>query len=164
MSTRKIAHQLEVTTPGYREIVMTRAFDAPRDLVFDAFTKPDLIRRWLLGPDGWSMPVCEVDLRQGGSFSYRWRSDADGREFGISGVYREVLRPERVLHVERMEGAPGEAVVTTRFVQGDGATTVTMTIEHESGELRDMMIETGMADGVARSYERLEELLKEAAA
>ncbi|MGH9367901.1 MAG: SRPBCC domain-containing protein, partial [Thermoanaerobaculia bacterium] len=73
---------LKVTAPTEREIVMTRVFDAPRELVFDAHTKPELVKRWLLGPDGWSMPVCEIDLRVGGKYRYLWRCDRDGTEMG----------------------------------------------------------------------------------
>jgi uncharacterized protein YndB with AHSA1/START domain len=152
-------HALEVTTPSAREIVMTRVFAAPRDLVFDAFTKPEVIRRWLLGPDGWSMPVCDVDLRVGGTLRYEWRNDADGRQFGTGGVYREIARPARVVHAERMDGAPGEALVETAFTERDGATTVTMTILYESREIRDMALESGMAGGVGMSFDRLAGIL-----
>ncbi len=86
------ATALEITTPSDREIVMTRVFDAPRDLVFDAYTKPELLKRWLLGPRGWSMPVCEIDLRVGGAYRYVWRRDPDGNEMGMGGVYREIVR------------------------------------------------------------------------
>jgi uncharacterized protein YndB with AHSA1/START domain len=150
---------LEVTTPSDREIVMKRVFDAPRSSVFDAFTKPELIKRWLLGPDGWSMPVCEVDLNVGGTYHYVWRNDADASEFGFNGRYREIVRPERIVHVESMDGNPGEALITTTFVEGNGTTTVTMTMQHESREVRDMVLATGMDEGVARSYDRLDEVL-----
>lgn len=150
---------LEVTTPSDREIVMKRVFDAPRSVVFDAFTKPELIKRWLLGPDGWSMPVCEVDLNVGGTYHYVWHNDADASEFGFNGRYREIVRPERIVHVESMDGNPGEALITTTFVEQNGSTTVTITMKHESREVRDMVLATGMDEGVARSYERLDEVL-----
>ena len=159
MNTSAQKHQLEVTTPGDREIVMKRTFDAPRDLVFDAFTKPELVKQWLLGPDGWTMPVCEIDLRVGGKYAYRWRSDSKGQEFGTAGTFREVTRPQRIVQTERMDGQPSEALNTTEFVEYAGQTTVTMTIVHESREIRDMVVETGMADGVAISYDRLAEML-----
>src|SRR5262245_49332205 len=98
-SPTKSAGTLQVTTPTEREIVMTRVFNASRGLVFDALTKPELIRRWLLGPDGWSMPVCEVDLRVGGSLRYVWRNAA-GQEMGMRGVFREIVRPARLVHTE----------------------------------------------------------------
>ena len=154
-------HKLEVTTPSDREIVMTRVFNAPRALVFDAFTKPELIKRWLLGPDGWSMPVCDVDLRAGGRYTYRWRGNTGEGEFGVSGVYREVVRPERILHTERFDENPSEAQITTTFVEHNGSTTATMTIVYESREIRDMVLETGMDTGVATSYDRLAGLLDE---
>ncbi len=151
----------EVSTPTDREIVMTRVFNAPRATVFDAFTKPELIARWLLGPDGWSMPVCEVDLRPGGRYHYLWRNDAGDKEFGVSGVYREIVKPELVVHAERFDDPwyPGEALVTNVFVERDGRTNFTMTIAFESKEARDLAIETGMAHGVEASYDRLAGIL-----
>ena len=90
------AGNLKLTTRGDREIVMTRTFNAPRNLVFDAFTKPELVRQWLLGPPGWSMPVCEIDLRVGGTYRYVWRK-AGAPDMGMGGVYREVVAPERIV-------------------------------------------------------------------
>src|SRR5262249_22172650 len=94
---------LQLTAPGDREILMTRRFDAPRDLVFEAWTTPELVRRWLLGPPGWSMPVCEIDLRVGGSYRFVWRRDDDGREMAMGGVYRDVAAPERIVATERFD-------------------------------------------------------------
>jgi uncharacterized protein YndB with AHSA1/START domain len=150
---------LEVATPSDREIEMTRAFRAPRELLFDAFTKPELVRRWLLGPDGWEMPVCEIDLKVGGAFHYVWRNATDSREFGIGGVFREIDRPNRMVHVEKFDGAPSQAVTTTVFVESDGATTVTMILLYESRGERDGALESGMASGVATSYDRLEDVI-----
>jgi uncharacterized protein YndB with AHSA1/START domain len=154
-------HRLEITTTGDREIVMTRILDASPKPVFDAFTKPELISRWLLGPDGWSMPVCEVDLRVGGAFHYLWRNQTDGREFGMRGVYREIVPLERLAHVERFDdpSMPGEAQVTTTFLARDGSTKVTMAILYPSREVRDMALESGMDRGVAASYNRLADML-----
>jgi uncharacterized protein YndB with AHSA1/START domain len=153
---------VQLTTPNDREIVITRVFDAPRDLVFEAFTDPELIKRWLLGPDGWSMPVCEVDLRVGGMLRYLWRNDAEGHEFGMTGVYREIVRPERIVHVEKYDEAwyPGEALVTETFVEREGATTFTMTVTYESRAARDTALESGMERGIAASYDRLAEVLE----
>lgn len=150
---------LTVTAPGEREILMTREFNAPRDLVFDAFTKPQLVRRWLLGPDGWTMPVCEIDLRVGGSYRYVWRKDKT--EMGLGGTYREVLRPERIVHTEKFDQPwyEGQALVTTTFSEHAGKTTVSMSISYESRQTRDTVLKSGMEKGVARSYERLEEIL-----
>jgi uncharacterized protein YndB with AHSA1/START domain len=164
MKSTEMKKTFEVTTPSDREIVMTRTLTAPRSLVYDAFTKPDLIKRWLLGPDGWSMPVCEVELRRGGRLRYVWRSDADGREFGIAGEYREVIRSERLVHAEKMDDVPGEALVTTTFTERDGLTTVTMANLYNSVEIRDMALESGMDEGVAKSFDRLAGFLESTAA
>ena len=153
---KKDAETLKVTTPTNREITMTRTFDAPRNLVFDALTKPELVKRWLLGPEGWTMPVCEIDLKVGGAWRYVWRN-VDGREFGMDGVYREIAAPDRIVHIERFE--EGEAVVTTIFNEQAGKTTLTMTMLFASQKERDGALESGMADGVGVSYDRLEDIL-----
>ena len=157
----KNAETLQVTAPGEREIVMTRGFDAPRQLVFDAHTKPELIKRWLLGPPGWSMPVCEIDLRVGGKYRYLWRHDRNGNEMGMGGLYREIVAPERIVHTERFDEAwyPGEALNTLVLVETGGRTTLTQTVRYESREARDAVLKSGMESGVAASYERLADLL-----
>jgi uncharacterized protein YndB with AHSA1/START domain len=154
------AGALQVTTPTEREIVLTRAFDAPRHLVFNAFTRPELVRRWLLGPPGWSMPVCEIDLRVGGAYRWVWRN-ADGIEMGVSGVYREIVPPGRLVATERFDQAwyPGEALTTTELVERDGRTILTTTVLYESREARDIALRSEMEKGVAASYDRLAELL-----
>jgi uncharacterized protein YndB with AHSA1/START domain len=141
-------------------LAMTRVFNAPRRLVFDALTKPELVRRWLLGPDGWSMPVCEIDLRVGGGYRYLWRHD-DGREMGIHGVYREIVRPERLVHTEAFDDPwyPGEGLDTQVLTEARGKTTLTSTVRYESKEIRDAVLKSPMETGVARSYDRLEEIL-----
>src|ERR1700674_5663093 len=95
---------MKLTTVGDREVVVTRVFDAPRGLVFDAMTKPELVKKWLLGPPGWTMPVCEIDLRVGGTYRYVWRH-SNGDEMGMGGVYREVAVPERVVATEKFDQA-----------------------------------------------------------
>lgn len=152
---------LKLDIRGDREIVMTRDFNAPRHLVFDAFTKPELIRRWLLGPDGWSMPVCEVDLRIGGRYRYVWRKNDGSQEMGMGGVFRDVDKPKRVINTEKFDEAwyPGEAVDTTLFVENSGKTTVTQTVQYASKEARDGVLKSDMESGVARSYDRLDEML-----
>ncbi len=156
-----MANTLKVTTRGDREIVMTRTFDAPRRLVFDAFTKPELVKQWLLGPDGWSMPVCEIDLKVGGRYRYVWRNDNTGTEMGMGGVFREIVVPERIVATEKFDEAwyPGEAVDTTVFVEQGGKTTVTVTVLGATAEARDAMLKSGMESGVAVSYDRLEKLV-----
>ena len=150
-----------IRAQGDREIVVTRVFEAPRGLVFDAYTKPELVRRWLLGPDGWSMPVCEIDLRAGGKYRYVWRQDSDGKEMGMGGVYREVVRPERFVATEKFDEAwyPGEAVDTIVLTEQAGKTTLTQTILYDSRETRDAVLKSPMQKGMAMSYDRLERFL-----
>jgi uncharacterized protein YndB with AHSA1/START domain len=157
----KNAGTLQVSTPTEREIEMTRVFDAPRNLVFDAWTKPELLKRWLLGPPGWSMPVCEIDLKVGGSYRYVWRNDADGTDMGMGGVYREIVPAERIVATEKFDQSwyPGEAVGTMVFAEQSGRTTVTQTMLYESQEARDAVLKSGMEQGVEASYDRLEEML-----
>ena len=155
---------LKLTTRGDREIVITRAFDAPRKLVFEAFTKPELVKQWLLGPDGWSMPVCEIDLKVGGKYRYVWRRDKDGTEMGMGGVYREIIAPERIVATEKFDQSwyPGEAVGTFVLSEQAGKTTLTETILYESREARDSVLKSGMEKGIVASYDRLEKLLEKA--
>jgi len=152
---------LKLTTPSDREIAMTRVFDAPRQLVFDAHTKPDLVRQWLLGPPGWSMPVCEMDVRVGGTYRWLWRHDTNGTEMGMGGVYREIVAPERLVTTERFDEAwyPGEALNTLVLIEQGGRTTLTQTMRYESRDARDAVIKSNMEKGVAASYDRLADLL-----
>jgi len=155
------AKTLQVTARGDREIVMTRVFDALRRLVFDAHTKPELVKRWLLGPPGWSMPVCEIDLRVGGQYRYVWRRDSDGKEMSMGGVFREIVPPERLVATERFDDPwyPGEALDTLVLVEQGGKTTLTQTMLLTSREARDAVLKSGMEKGVEASYDRLEEML-----
>jgi uncharacterized protein YndB with AHSA1/START domain len=148
---------LNVTTPTDREIVMTRVFDAPRRLVWDAFTRPELLRRWF-GPRGWSLIVCEVDLRVGGGFRFVLRGP-DGRDMGMRGVYREIVPPERSVHMESYDDYPGESQVTAVLVEVGGKTTLTATVLYPSKEIRDAVAQSGMEHGAAESYDKLAELL-----
>jgi uncharacterized protein YndB with AHSA1/START domain len=152
--------KLELTTPSEREIAMTRVFDAPRRLVFDAWTRPELVKRWLGVRNGWTMPVCEIDLKIGGAYRYVWRGPG-GKEMGMGGVFREIVRPERLVVTERFDESwyPGEAVDTTVLVEQGGKTTVTTTVLYESKEARDAVLKTPMATGVAESYDKLAEYL-----
>lgn len=151
---------LEITTPSDREVAMTRVFDAPRRLVFDALTKPELIRRWLGGLPGWTMTVCEMDLRVGGEYRYVWEKDT-GTVMGMGGVIREIVPPERLVVTERFDESwyPGEAVSTTVLVERAGRTTLTQTVLYESKEARDGVLASGMETGVEHSYNLLAELL-----
>jgi len=154
---------LKLTTSGDRELVMTRVFDAPRNLVYDAFTKPELVRRWLLGPDGWSMPTCEIDLKVGGKYRYVWKRDSDGTEMGMGGVYREIVPNQKLVTTEKFDQAwyPGEAVGTLVLTEQGGKTTLTQTVLYQSKDARDGVLKSGMESGVSRSYDRLEEQLVE---
>jgi uncharacterized protein YndB with AHSA1/START domain len=152
--------KLQVTTPSEREIAMTRVFDAPASMVFDAWTKPELIKRWLGVFGGWTFRVCEVDLRVGGAYRYVWRGP-DGKDMGMGGVYREVVRPTRIVCTEIFDEHwyAGDAVDTTVFVEKDGKTTVTTTVLYASKEVRDGVLKSPMEGGVARSYDKLAEVL-----
>jgi|ERR1051326_3181762 uncharacterized protein YndB with AHSA1/START domain len=152
---------LQVAVQGDREIVMTRVFNAPRAMVFKAFTQPELVKRWLSGLPGWSMPVCEIDLRVGGKYRYVWRNDASGHQMGMGGVYREIVPPQRIVATEKFDDPwyPGEAVGTIALVEQGGQTTLTQTIQYESREARDAVLKSPMESGVALSYDRLAELL-----
>jgi uncharacterized protein YndB with AHSA1/START domain len=151
----------KVSTPTDCEIQITRDFNAPRRLVFDAFTKPELVRRWLLGPPGWTMPLCEIDLRVGGAYRYVWRSEKDGSQMAMGGVFREVIPPERVVATEKFDDAwyPGEALDTTVFEEMRDITRTTITVLYESKEARDTARRSGMEQGMAAGYDRLEALL-----
>ena len=148
---------LQVTTPTDREIVMTRVFDAPRALVFDAFSRPELLRRWF-GPRGWSPVVCEVDLRVGGGFRFVLRGPG-GKDLGMRGVYREIVPPERSVHAESFDDYPGESVVTATLIEQGGKTLFTATVLYPSREVRDLVIRSGMQHGAAEGYDKLAELL-----
>ena len=149
----------KITANGDREIVMTRVFDAPRRLVFEAFTKPELLKRWLLGPPGWEMVVCNVALKAGDRYRYEWRNTSTGFQFGNGGVCREFAPPERMVTTEVMDGQPGEALVTSTLVEHHGKTTLTTMIVYDSREIRDLALKSGMDRGVAASYDHLDTLL-----
>src|SRR5207302_10523762 len=157
----KSTGNLKLTTQGDREIVMTRALDAPRRLVFDAFTQTEVVKQWLIGPPGWSMPICEIDLRVGGAYRYVWRRDSDGSEMGMGGVYREIAAPERMVATEKFEQPwyPGEAVSTTVLVEQGGETTITPTVLYQSQEARDALLQRGPDRGSVASYDRPADLL-----
>ena len=156
----KYSESFDVIADGDREIVIMRNFDAPRRLVFDAYTTPELVKRWLLGPPGWTMPVCEIDLCVGGKYRYVWRNQ-DGTEMGMGGVYREIVRPERLVATESFDQSwyPGEALDTTVFVEENGKTTFTLTVLYESRAARDAVLKSPMEQGMAAGFDRLEELL-----
>ena len=146
------------TTPSDREVVITREVNAPRRLVWEAWTNPKHVPNWLLGPEGWTMPVCEIDLRVGGKWKFVWRK-ADGSEMAMSGVYTEVVPPERLANTERWGPEWPETTNTVRLVEKNGRTTVSITVLYPSKEARDAALQTGMKDGMDRTFERLDEYL-----
>jgi uncharacterized protein YndB with AHSA1/START domain len=150
-----------VTTPSEREIKMTRLFNAPRHLVWEAMSKPEHIKRWWgrLG-EGYSVPVCEVDLRPGGKWRFVNRHPKGEAEF--YGEYREIVPPERVVFTEIFAPFPDSgSLVTAVLTEENDKTRLTVTAEYPSLEVRDMVIGTGMAKGAAASYDRLEEVASE---
>lgn len=161
----KKAGKLMVTTPSAREIRVEREFDAPRELVFDAHTKPELVVRWLLGPGDWTMPVCDIDLRVGGEYRYVWRHPEKG-DMGMSGTFREIGPPSRLVATERFddEWYPGECVNTTEFIQQNGKTRMALTMLYESEAARDIALKSPMDEGMEAGYERLDGILAETAA
>ena len=148
---------LKVSVPSDREIAMTRVFNAPRQLVSDAFSKPELLKRWF-GPRGWTLGVCEIDLRPGGGFRFVL-SGPGGQELGMRGVYKEIS-PERSVHLESFDQFSGvDSQVTTTLTEEDGRTTLTVTVLYPSKEVRDAVLQSGMEHGAAESYDKLAEML-----
>ena len=156
----KNAPKLQITTPSDRELAMIRSFDAPRGLVWDAWTKPELLKQWLGVRGGWTFALCEVDLKVGGKYRYVWRGPS-GAEMGMGGVFREVAKPERLVATEKFDESwyEGDAVDTTTFVERGGKTTVTTTVRYASKAVRDAVLKSPMESGVAESYNKLDEVL-----
>ena len=151
---------LRLTKPSERELQVTRVFRAPRRLVFAAFTRPELLKRWFYGPPGGTLAVCDVARRAGDEFRYVWRA-RDGSEIGMRGVCVEFTAPERVAATEKFDVPwyPGGAVGTVEFAELRGKTTLTQTIRYDSREARDMVLKTPVEHGMAMGYDRLAELL-----
>jgi uncharacterized protein YndB with AHSA1/START domain len=161
MAVQSVANSetFKVTTPSDREIRLTRLFDAPRELVFEAMSRPEHIRQWWgnLG-DGYSVPVCEVDLRVGGAWRFV-NQTPKGQMAVFYGVYREIAPPARVVFTEIFEPFPDAvSVVTAVLTDENGKTRLTATCLYPSLEVRDMVLQTGMEKGAALSYDRLEEV------
>lgn len=158
MATANKVGTTTFTTPSDREIVGTRVVDAPRKVVWDAFTNPKHVSQWMLGPDGWTMPVCEIDLRPGGEWHFVWRR-SDGTEMGMRGTYREIKPPERLVNTEKWGPEWPETINTLVLTEKAGKTTITQTVLYPSKEARDAAMKTGMKDGWGRSLDRLVEFL-----
>jgi uncharacterized protein YndB with AHSA1/START domain len=156
----------DVTLPTDTTVRVRRSFRAPRALVWRAHAEPSLVQRWMLGPPGWTMPVCEMDLRVGGAFRWRWRSETDGRAFGFHGEFREVVPPETLVHTEVYDpgdvgGDMGEvALISLSLAEDAGVTTLTVVMDFFTKEARDAAVSTGMTGGMEMGYTRLDDLLR----
>jgi uncharacterized protein YndB with AHSA1/START domain len=146
------------TTPSDREVVVTRVVNAPRRLVFAAWTEPRHLQRWLTGPEGWTMPVCEIDLRPGGRWRYVYRK-ASGKEMTLTGSVLEVVPLERFVTTESWGPEWPDTVNTLVLTESEGRTTIALTITYVSKEARDAALDTGAMDGMNRAFELLDELL-----
>ncbi len=151
---------LILTTPTDKEIAITRVFNATRQLVFDCYTKPELLRRWMFGPNGWEFSVCDIDLRVGGKYRYVWTGPEDA-SMGIGGVFKTILPPEKIINTQLFDQdwTGGEAIVTLSLTEQDGQTTAVTSILHSSKEARDLALQSGMEHGMEMGFERLEALL-----
>jgi uncharacterized protein YndB with AHSA1/START domain len=155
----------QVSQPSDHEVKVSRSFKAPRELVYKAYTTPELVKRWLLGPPGWTMPICEMDVRVGGMYRWRWRSNEGGKEFGFYGEFKEVSAPSKLVHSEYFD--PGDvggdmgkgATITVTLTEDKGITTFTSVMDFGSKEARDAAVATGMTDGMEQSYQLLDKLL-----
>ena len=154
------AKRYQTSLSGEREFTLTRTFDAPRRLVFDAYTKPEMVKKWLFGPEEWPMVVCEIDLRVGGRLRYVWRHKERG-DMGLSGVFREVAAPERLVNTELFDEdwTGGETLLTTTFVENGSRTSVASTVRYSSQAARDAALKTPMVEGWSQGHDRLDDLL-----
>lgn len=160
----------EVTTPSDRDVRVTRTFNAPRQLVWDAHTKPELVPRWN-GYGGWDMPVCDMDVRAGGAYKWQWRNLEDDKRFGFFGTFSEVNAPLKLVHAQYYD--PGDmdfampvgdpCIVSLELSEQGGVTTLVCTMTFASKEARDEALSTGMTDGMEHSYARLDDLFATAA-
>ncbi|MCC6157463.1 MAG: SRPBCC family protein [Deltaproteobacteria bacterium] len=156
----------EVSLPSDREVKVVRPFKAPRALVYRAYTEAALLRRWCVAEPGWSMPVCEMDARVGGSYRWRWRNEADGSEFGFSGVFKELEPGAKIVHTQFYDAGDtgigmgdGDATVTVTMSESGDVTTVTTLIDFGNKQSCDDSMATGMTDGMEQSYQLLDEVL-----
>lgn len=155
-----------VSTPSDREVLVQRSFDAPVNLLWKAYTEPALMRRWLAGYPGWSMPICEMEVHIGGKYRWQWRNDENSQEFGFSGEFLEVVTHSKIVHTQTFEagnlgvsmGQEG-TIVTVTFSESNGVTNVTTNIRYASKADRDASLSTGMTDGMEANYNLLEKVL-----
>jgi uncharacterized protein YndB with AHSA1/START domain len=147
-----------LTTPSDREIIVTHVVNAPRRLVFEVYTNPEHVPQWMTGPAGWTMPICEIDLRPGGAWRFVWRHD-DGSEMVMHGRYKEIVPPERLISTESWGGDLPETLNMLLLSEQDGKTTITQQMLFPSKESRDAALKTGMLEGMSRTFEWLDEYL-----
>ena len=154
--------RLQLTTPSDREISMVREFDAPRELVFQAYTTPELLKRWLGVHNNWVLAVCDIDLRPGGKYRYVWEGP-NRMAMGMGGTFKEVKAPERIVATEKFDDSwyPGEAESTVTLVEKNGKTTLTLTVRYESMAARDAVLRSPMEQGVAIGFDTLASILSE---
>ena len=163
--TTKEKFTAQVMLPNDTEVRVTRSFHAPRTLVWQAHTVPELARRWL-GYPGWSMPVCEMDVRLGGKYRWRWRSDENGQEFGFFGTFNEVSEPAKLSYDQYYDAGDFDSAMPTdnptrirsTYTEKNGVTTLVTVMDFGSKEARDAAVSTGMTDGMEVSYQRLDAL------
>jgi uncharacterized protein YndB with AHSA1/START domain len=160
MTAKPTASTIAITTPSECELSWSRRFRAPIGRVFEALTRPELVQRWLLGPEGWSMPVCEIELKPGGSYRYVWRRDRDGKLMGMGGVFQEVTVPTHVSFTEVFDEAwyPGHATGSYRLLDEQTTTVLVQTMRYESRAVRDEVLRSGFETGIEKSHERLDEI------
>ena len=156
----------EVSTPSDREVLVKRSFNAPVNLVWQAYTEAALMRRWCLGPPGWSMPVCEMATQVGQKYHWRWRDNENGTEFGFTGEMLEIALHSKIVHTQLFEpgtlgGSMGgePSIITVIFNETNGITNVATTIKFASQADRDTAMSTGMTDGMEMSYQSLDAVL-----
>ena len=160
----------EVTLPSDRDVRVTRTFDAPRQLVWDAHTRPELVRRWQ-GYAGWDMPVCDMDVRVGGNYKWQWKNRDDGTQFGFFGTFSEVDAPSTLVHAQYFDSgntdftmpAGDPCIVSLELGEQNGVTTLVCNLTFASKEARDDAVSTGMTDGMEHSYTRLDDMVTAAA-
>lgn len=165
---------LNVSTPSDRQILMTRTFNAPRRLVWDAMTKPELVRRWMFTPPGWTWAQCEMDVRVGGKFRWVWNGPDGQMGLTITGEHKEVIPPQKLVHTEHMEMGPGagacgpscdeaepwELLATLELSEHAGRTQLRMTLDFPSTQARDTALASGMEHGVSSGYDTLDQMLQ----
>lgn len=155
--------KVEVSTPGETDVVVKRKFDAPAELVWRCYTEPALLPRWLGGYPGWTMTMCEMDLRVGGTYTWRWRNEEQDVEFGFTGTFEEIVENRRIVHSERPVDVEemGDSHNVIEFMPLGDMTELVMTMSYANAEVRKSVLATGMTDGMGVSFDRLDGLLLE---